>query len=138
MDDLLARFPKQTPRAIQTKAVFHGQKEWFLRLDFCSTEDTGGDGGAKHTSTPHNRGCASVDVRFEACNPSIRRYRPKKVPRPTRLLLIPHNKCMDHPSLASAQKGAEKVLASTKSIHSEILAHAAALSDQNGATEDAH
>jgi hypothetical protein len=40
---------------------------------------------------------------------------------------------MDHPSLASAQKGAEKVLASTKSIHSEILAHAAALSDQNGA-----
>jgi hypothetical protein len=63
---------------------------------------------------------------------------PKKAPRPTRLLLIPHNKCMDHPSLASAQKGAEKFLASTKSIHSEILAHAAALSDQNGATEDAH
>src|SRR3954467_3557806 len=30
MEDLLARFPKQTSRGISTKAVFHGQKEWLL------------------------------------------------------------------------------------------------------------
>jgi len=186
MEDLLARFPKQTSRAIKKEAVFHGQKEWFLRLDFCSTKDARGEDGTKYTSTV--RTIEDALQRICASKRAIRALEDivlKKAPGPARLLFIPHNKHMDtsrefrvfcpplwtlsalssnhlreatpnqsrnnghtlgritaisqyrwhspyhRPSLATAQKDAEKALADAKSIHSEILAHAATLPDQS-------
>jgi hypothetical protein len=183
MDDLLARFPKQTPRAIQTKAVFHGQKEWFLRLDPCSTKDARGEDGTKYTSTI--RTIEDALQRICASRRATRALEDIVLPGPTRLLFIPHNKHMDtsrefrvfcpplwtlsalssnhlreatpnqsrddgytpgritaisqyrwhspwhRPSLAAAQKDAEKALADAKSIHSEILTYAATLPDQS-------
>jgi hypothetical protein len=186
MEDLLARFPKQTSRAIKTKAVFYGQKEWFLRLDFCSTKDARGESGTKYTSPV--RTIEDALQRICASKRAIRALEDivlKKAPGPARLLFIPHNKHMDtsrefrvfcpplwtlstlssnhlreatpnqsrddghtlgritaisqyrwhspyhRPSLAAAQKDAEKALADAKSIHSKILAHAATLPDQS-------
>lgn len=93
MEDLLARFPKQTSRAIKTKAVFHGQKEWFLRLDPCSTKDARGEDGTKYTSTI--RTIEDALRRICASRRAIEALKDIVLLGPTRLLFIPHNKHMN-------------------------------------------
>ncbi|WEW58125.1 hypothetical protein PRK78_003592 [Emydomyces testavorans] len=48
VQDLLNQFPKQTIAGAPVESIFTG-KEWFLRLDFCSTKD--GEGGSAPIQT---------------------------------------------------------------------------------------
>lgn len=96
MEDLLARFPKRTTKGISIKVVFDGQKEWFLRLDFCSTKDANGEGGKRYASSVRQveealqRICAS-----KRAARAIEHIILRKAPGPARLLFVPHNKHMD-------------------------------------------
>lgn len=96
MEDLLARFPKRTSQGIATEVVFDGQREWFLRLDFCSTKDARGRGGEKYSSAIRTVGDALQ--RISASKRAARALEHillEKAPGPARLFFIPHNKHMD-------------------------------------------
>jgi hypothetical protein len=96
MEDLLARFPKRTSQAVETQTVFDGEKEWFLRLDFCSTKDARGEGGKKYASSI--RTIEDALQRISASKRAIRALEDillKKAPGPARLFFVPHNEHMD-------------------------------------------
>jgi hypothetical protein len=96
MEDLLARSPKRTSQGIATEAVFDGQREWFLRLDFCSTKDARGRGGEKYSSAIRTVGDALQ--RISASKRAARALEHillEKAPGPARLFFIPYNKHMD-------------------------------------------
>lgn len=96
MEDLLARFPKRTSQGIATEVVFDGQREWFLRLDFCSTKDARGRDGEKCSSV-----IRTVEDALHRISTSKRAIRALEgillgeAPGPARLFFIPHNKHMD-------------------------------------------
>ena len=96
MEDLLARFPKWTCHGIGTQAVFDGQKEWFLRLDSCSTKDAIGEGGVRYSSSI--RTVADALQRICASKRAIRALEDlllEESPGLASLFFIPYNRHMD-------------------------------------------
>jgi hypothetical protein len=96
MEDLLALFPKRTSQGIATEVVFDGQREWFLRLDFCSTKDARGRSGEKYSSAIRTVGDALQRISAsQRAARALEHILLGKATGPAKLFFIPHNKHMD-------------------------------------------
>ena len=89
--DLLELFPSQTTAGISTDVVFDGTKDWFLRLDQCSTKDAkGSEEPVRNVRDVLMRLCSSR--RGETALADALRDEPGER---SRVFLVPWDKMMD-------------------------------------------
>ena len=100
LEDLLECFPSMTVQYKSVTEVLDGQKEWFIRLDFCSTKD----GTVKDDSADAGKDTSPIltieDVLMRICTSNrgikaLRDIEEKNIPGPARLFLVPFNKNMN-------------------------------------------